>query len=152
MRIYLDMCCFNRPYDDQSQLTVAMETQSKINIQNGIRNGKYELVGSYMLDYESNNVPNPMRKSAVKNFINDFMRVYVGVQRSTIIQDKVNEIMSTGVKEKDAIHVASAIYAKCDYFITTDRRLLKYKTPEIKMVNPIEFVLEEAYMDDPEHS
>ena len=80
------------------------------------------------------------------------MRVYVGVQRSTIIQDKVNEIMSTGVKEKDAIHVASAIYAKCDYFITTDRRLLKYKTPEIKMVNPIEFVLEEAYMDDPEHS
>ena len=66
------MCCFNRPYDDQSQLTVAMETQSKINIQNGIRNGKYELVGSYMLDYESNNVPNPMRKSAVKNFINDF--------------------------------------------------------------------------------
>lgn len=33
MRIYLDMCCYNRPYDDQSQLKVALETQSKLHIQ-----------------------------------------------------------------------------------------------------------------------
>ena len=30
LRIYLDMCCYNRPYDDQSRLKVAMETQSKL--------------------------------------------------------------------------------------------------------------------------
>ena len=50
--------------------------------------------------------------------------------------------MQTGVKFKDACHVASAIYAGCDYFISTDKRLLKYKTDEIKMVTPIEFVSE----------
>ena len=152
MRIYLDMCCFNRPYDDQTQLKVAMEAQSKIHIQNGIRDGKYELVGSYMLDYEVSNVPNPMRKATIKRFIDDFTSVYVGIQRSKLIHDKADEIMSTGVKEKDAIHVASAIFAKCDYFISTDRRLLNYKTREIKMVNPIEFVSEEAYLDDGKHS
>ncbi len=48
--------------------------------------------------------------------------------------------MKTGVKFKDACHVASAIYARCEYFITTDVRLLKYRTEEIKMVTPIEFI------------
>lgn len=44
-------------------------------------------------------------------------------------------------KFKDACHVAAAIYAKCDYLITTDKCLLKYKSPQIKLVTPIEFVL-----------
>lgn len=34
------------------------------------------------------------------------------------------------------------IYAGCDYFISTDMRLLKYNTHEIKMVTPIEFITE----------
>ena len=38
--------------------------------------------------------------------------------------------------------IASAILAECDYFISTDRRLLKYETDEIKVVKPIEFVTE----------
>lgn len=50
--------------------------------------------------------------------------------------------MKTGVKFKDACHVASAIYAECEYFISTDTRLLKYNSNEIKMVTPIEFVME----------
>lgn len=28
--IYLDNCCFNRPYDDQTQLRVSLETQAKM--------------------------------------------------------------------------------------------------------------------------
>lgn len=30
MRIYLDNCCYNRPYDDQSYLNVSLETQAII--------------------------------------------------------------------------------------------------------------------------
>ena len=52
------------------------------------------------------------------------------------------EIMETGVKYKDACHVASAILAECSYFISTDKRLLKYKSDVIKIVNPIEFISE----------
>ena len=44
------------------------------------------------------------------------------------------------MKYKDAYHVASAIIAGCDYLISTDKRLLKYKNDKIKLVNPIEFV------------
>jgi predicted nucleic acid-binding protein len=36
-------------------------------------------------------------------------------------------------------YVACAIIAKCDYFITTDKRLLKYHNDKIKLINPIDF-------------
>lgn len=48
--------------------------------------------------------------------------------------------MATGVKFKDAVHVACTIYARADYFLSTDMRLLKYHTEKIKMVNPIKFI------------
>lgn len=50
------------------------------------------------------------------------------------------KIISSGVKEKDAYHVASAILAACDFFITVDDRLLKYNSDEIALINPIDFV------------
>ncbi len=48
--------------------------------------------------------------------------------------------MYTGVKHADACHVACAIIANCDYFLTTDKRLLKYKSSEIEILNPIDFI------------
>jgi len=50
--------------------------------------------------------------------------------------------MVSGIKEKDALHVACAIHASCDYFLTTDDRLLKYKTDKIKFANPVQFISE----------
>lgn len=32
MRIYLDNCCFNRPYDDQSHLGIRLESDAKLYI------------------------------------------------------------------------------------------------------------------------
>ncbi len=57
MRLYLDNCMFNRPYDDQSSISVRLEAEAKLNIQESIRSGEYELVWSYILDYE--NAKNP---------------------------------------------------------------------------------------------
>ena len=142
MRIYLDMCCYNRPYDDQSQLKVSMETQSKLYIQMLIKEKKVELISSYMLRYECSQNPFEMRRNAILDFIQENAVGYVGGNRKKEIESKATEIMKAGVKFKDACHVASAIYAGCEYFISTDIRLLKYNTQEIKMVTPIEFITE----------
>ena len=142
MRVYLDMCCYNRPYDDQSQLKVAMEAQSKLHIQNLIKDRKLDLIGSYTLDFEVSRNPYEMRRRSIVQFIRDNMKGYVGAERADVIQPIADEIMLTGVREKDAYHVASAIYARCEYFISTDMRLLKFKTDQIKLVTPIEFITE----------
>jgi len=62
MKIYLDNCCFNRPFDDQSQLRIRLESEAKLKIQEDIRAGIHELVWSYILDYE--NSRNPFQERA----------------------------------------------------------------------------------------
>lgn len=37
MRIYPDNCCYNRPYDDQTQTRISLEAQAKLHIQEQIR-------------------------------------------------------------------------------------------------------------------
>jgi len=46
-KIDLDNCCYNRPFDDQSQMKTRLETEAKLYIQSGIREKKYSLVWSY---------------------------------------------------------------------------------------------------------
>jgi hypothetical protein len=57
MKIYLDNCCFNRPFDDQSQLRIKLESEAKLKIQDDIRAQRIQLVWSYILDLENDNNP-----------------------------------------------------------------------------------------------
>ena len=50
--------------------------------------------------------------------------------------------MKHGVKELDSLHIACAIERRCDYFITTDRKLLNKPITGTKIRNPIDFILE----------
>ena len=142
MRIYLDNCSYNRPYDDQSNMQVQLEAQSKLFIQNGIKDGKYDLVSSYTLQFELSKNPFDMRRNAIEDFIEQNAKYYVDYDREPEIKTIASEIMKTGVKEKDAYHVVSAIFSGCEYFISTDKRLLKYPSEKIKLVTPVEFVSE----------
>lgn len=42
MKIYLDNCCFNRPYDDQTQIRISLETQAKLYVQDLVKNKKLD--------------------------------------------------------------------------------------------------------------
>jgi hypothetical protein len=53
MRVYLDNCCFNRPFDDQAPVRIRLETEAKMQIQQAIKDGRLLLVWSYILDYEN---------------------------------------------------------------------------------------------------
>lgn len=65
MKLYLDNCMFNRPFDDQSNLKVLLESEAKLKIQENICSGIYELVWSYILDYENNKNPFRERKEQI---------------------------------------------------------------------------------------
>lgn len=140
MRIYLDTCCYNRPYDNVVQLTVRLEAECKLHIQNMVKDGLLTLASSYMLQYECGHIPIDARRNAISSYISQYAKVHVGTEVQSEIEEMAEDIMETGVKFKDACHVASAIFAGCQYFISTDKRLLKYKSPEIELITPIEFV------------
>lgn len=140
MRIYLDNCCYNRPYDDQSQIRIHLETEAKLYIQEMIRDGNVDLITSYMLDYENDKNRFPHKRQAIKNFMNTNEAFYVGYEKNLDVKEIAAQIISTGVKSSDAYHVACAILADGDFFITTDDRLLKYQTDQIQIVTPGEFI------------
>ena len=53
--------------------------------------------------------PYEMRKKAIMQFIDTHTMAYVGLKRKDEIESIAREIMNTGIKFKDACHVASAI-------------------------------------------
>ena len=137
MLLYLDNCCFNRPYDNQSQLLVKLETEAKLEIQQSIRLRELQLAWSFMLDYENNDNPYQERRQNVWKW----RRIAsVNIQASKAIVNRATELMKLGYRQKDGIHIACAIEAQSDYFITTDKKILNKCVENIQLVNPIEFI------------
>ena len=140
IRIYLDTCSFNRPFDDQMQLSIKFEAEAKIHIQEWIKEGKLDLIWSYILEYENSVNPFPIRKIAIEKWKN---AARVHIYETNTILSVASEICKLGIKSKDSLHLACAIEGKAKYFITTDKKVLnKMKNyPKIFVVNPVEFAL-----------
>lgn len=68
LRIYLDNCYFNRPFDDQSSIRAKLETDAKLYAQQLIRNGEIELTWSYIIDFENEANPFIERKNTIRNW------------------------------------------------------------------------------------
>ena len=117
IKVYLDNCCFNRPYDDQTQLRIELETKAKLHIQQQIVEKKLIFVSSVILEYENNKNPYHIRKAVIQDF---FRHASENAAQSDEVINMAKDIMKKGIKTKDASHLACAIYAKCDYFLTTD--------------------------------
>lgn len=95
MKVYLDNCCYNRPYDDQTQLRISLESQAKLQIQNMIRAGQIELASSYVLLYENSKNPYESRKNAIRSFVQENVSTYVDVDKSEEIRQIADGIIST---------------------------------------------------------
>ena len=139
MKLYLDNCCFNRPFDDQTQLKIHLETQAKLAVQDMILNGKHSLVWSYMLEYENSCNPFEIRHDSIIKW-KDIASFYV--EENENILNVAENLLIKGLKAKDAIHIACAAEAQCDYFLTTDIGILKKKIDIVKILNPIDYIIE----------
>ena len=140
IRVYLDNCAYNRPFDDQSQIRIFLESQAKLHIQHLIVNKELTLAYSYMSIYENNDNPHWERCFSIENFFNHASD-YVDSGKAEIIEPNASSIMKNNIKNKDAIHIACAIEAGCDYFITTDDNLIKkYTGNDIIICGPVDFI------------
>lgn len=143
MKIYLDNCCFNRPYDDQSQTRILQETEAKLLIQQDVRLGKIHLVWSYVLDYENAKNPNDERKKLIQKWDH---YATINIIESPEIISIATHLYQLGFRKFDSLHIASAQVALCDYFITTDDQILKQvhkvMNQSMQIVNPNSFIKE----------
>ncbi len=143
IKIYLDVCCLNRPFDDQIQDRIRLETEAVIVILKYIEQGKVLLINSDAIFYEISKIPDSERKEKVFSLISK-AQMYIKFNQK--ILDRAKEIQKLGIKSYDALHVACAEEAESDIFLTTDDKLLKklkkyqYKI-KIKVDNPLSWIM-----------
>lgn len=138
--VYLDNCCFNRPYDSQTSPLVKLETEAKLYIQTAIYSAKINLAWSFILDFENAANPYSERREAIAEW-KPLASIYISTLET--VRTRAHTIELSGIKPKDALHLACAIEARCEYFITTDRPLLRkaQSLKELNTINPIDFIL-----------
>jgi predicted nucleic acid-binding protein len=138
MRVYLDNCCYNRPFDEQAQLRVVLETLAKLNIQQQMRDGVLEYVWSSVLDFEISKSRFLDRSLQIMPWAKGAV---INVQIDDSIRFRAKEFEANGLKAMDALHVACAEAAECDWFFTTDRGVLKKarNLTSMRVANPVEF-------------
>lgn len=138
MRVYLDICCFNRPFDDQRQLRVRLEAEAKLVIQEKIRAGELELAWSYMMDFENQANPFLERKNSIASWRALAKR---DVSESGEILTRAKSFRQDGISSMDSLHLACAIELCCNVFLSTDDGILR-KSPivrDIAILNPIDY-------------
>ena len=139
MKIYLDNCSFNRPFDDQAQIRIRIEAEAKLYLQTLIDQGKIELAWSYILDYENMANPYEFRQLVIKKWKK---KAAVNIHENESVLNYAEQLVKKDVKAKDALHIASAIEAGCTYFITTDDKILNKNSTikSIEIISPVEML------------
>ena len=138
MRIYADICTLCRPFDDQSQPRIWLETHALCVILNLVELGHIEMARSPVHDLETLRNLWKSRRLWVCQCLDLASK---DVPLSPAIKQRAFELESTGVKALDALHAAAAEAAQCTHLLTCDDRFRKRYTGSIIILNPADFVV-----------
>lgn len=144
MRIYLDVCCLNRPFDDQRQDRIRLETEAIFTILKFAELGQFTLLDSDIILYEVEKISNLKRKNSIRKILSK-AKFYIDLNEE--ILKRAHEIQYLGIRSYDALHLASAEYGEASVFLTTDDKLLKriknnMNKFNLKAENPLNWIVE----------
>lgn len=144
VRIYLDACCLNRPFDDQTQARIRLEAEAVLMILTECETGDWEWIGSAVLDWEIEQIPDPERLRRVRSLA-VHAHHYVSVGPSEV--ERAEELETWGIAAYDALHLACAESGGADVLLTTDDRLLRRSATRtsdlhVQVANPLTWLRE----------
>jgi hypothetical protein len=122
MRIYLDCCSIQRPFDDKSQPRIAIEAEAVLVILTMCESNQLTLISSEALQFEIGRIPDQGRKEEALAILK--------IAKETVVltlelEGLARTLQGLGMKPLDALHLASASISKVDYFCTCDDKFLK---------------------------
>jgi hypothetical protein len=119
--LYFDACCLNRPFDDQTQARIRLESEAFLIILARCEYGDWAWIGSQVLDWEIEQTPDPERRRRVQ-LLASYAQHSVSVGPAEVERAETLELL--GFAGLDALHLACAESGSADVFLTTDDRLL----------------------------
>ena len=147
IKIYLDTSVYNRPFDDQGQTTVRLETEAFLSILEKTISGAIIIIGSSALLYENSLNPFPDRKERVSNYLSILSKF---VKLNEVIKKRAVLFESIGIDPIDALHISYAEFGEAEYFVTCDYDIIKKATRhkdflKIEVCSPLEFIIKEVF-------
>ena len=144
MKIYLDVSCLNRPFDDQSQSRIRLETEAVTIILEECERGDWVQVSSEIATIEIDANPDRRKRSRVRLLLPDNDAI-IPLTESHFARARILE--SFGFKPADALHVASAESLAVDVLLSCDDRFCKIarrnqKRVLVKVANPVDWLQE----------
>lgn len=144
--VYLDVCCLNRPYDDQSQDRVRLEAEAILLIMRRVDSGEWQLTTSEAVRFEVGRIADSERKTSIENFLRLATRVIIAGQ---VEYGRMQQLQHLGFRPLDALHIACAERAGVDVFLTTDDRLSNLAKRVsgqlyVRVANPLIWLAEET--------
>jgi len=142
--IYLDVCCLNRPFDDQMQERIRLEAEAVLLILARCQNREWRLLGSEAIGFEISRIPDEDRRRKVvllASLADSKVSVTERVERRAM------ELEELGFKALDALHIACAEDGNADVLLTTDDRFLRRAAmpgsiAKVRIENPILWLME----------
>jgi len=132
MKVYLDACCLNRPFDDQLQPRIHFETEAILLILIKLNEREWDWIASEILLHEIGRNPDAERKQLIQSLVSQSHFV---VELNDRILARAEILEQKGFDAYDAIHLASAEEAQADIFITTDDRIVKLASRNKKLLS-----------------
>jgi len=147
MKIYMDVCCLNRPYDDQTQDRIYLESEAVLTILKHIEAGDWTWISSSVVLFEIGETPNPERKRRVLKLCE---KAASSIGLNEEIRSQAEIFKSYGFTTYDALHLACALQAQVDVFLSTDDKLIKRAqrysdSITLNVKNPLSWLQEVLY-------
>lgn len=143
LKLYLDNCCYSRPFDDLAQEKINLESSAIETIFRKHIDKEVEIYKSMAIDFEISKINYENKRRQVEDLY-DAMEL-TEISYSKEIKQRAIELKQYNIKDMDSLHLAFAESKNIDYFITTDKLLInasKRANLKIKVINPIEFIME----------
>jgi predicted nucleic acid-binding protein len=144
MRIYLDVCCLNRPFDDRAQDRVRLESEAVLSILNYSKAKGWRLMNSDIIGIEISKIPDRDKRQKVA-ILSAMLQSHIGVDEN--IERRAVEFENLSFKPFDALHIACAEKGKADVLLTTDDAFLRKasqckETLNVRVENPLRWLME----------
>jgi predicted nucleic acid-binding protein len=135
--VYIDTSVYNRPFDDQGQARIWLETVTFALVLQLVEDGTLEAVRSAVHDFEVGRNRDGQRRAWVEQWLG-LARFRQPLSPATV--SRARSLERSGLKPIDALHIASAEASGCDVFLTCDDRLTRRYQGELHVLDPLSFI------------
>jgi predicted nucleic acid-binding protein len=150
VKIYLNVSCLSRPFDDQEQARIRLEAAAVGMILERIDEGQWAHVSSEMARIEIVANPDPQRRARVQLLLPEGRDI---VMLTPAIFTRAAALETLGLKPADAVHVAAAEAVPADVLLSCDDRFCRtarrrQNKLRVRVRNPLDWLQEVEHATD----